>query len=242
MKPIPSWMNRTELLLGSEKLEKLARSNVLVAGLGGVGAYAAEQIVRAGIGKMTIVDCDIIDESNKNRQLLALNSTLGKLKTEIMAGRLLDINPELKLTTINSFLKNEKIATTLSQSFDYVVDAIDTLSPKLFFILQCLQNKLPLVSSMGSGGKTDPMQVNIADISESYGCRLALFIRKRLHKRGIYSGFPVVFSPESTDRKRVILNASTENKKSSIGTISYMPAIFGCFCASVVIRNLTETE
>ncbi|MBE0637006.1 MAG: tRNA threonylcarbamoyladenosine dehydratase [Bacteroidales bacterium] len=237
---IQPWMSRTELLLGEEKLSKLIRSNVLVAGLGGVGAYAAEQLCRAGIGKMTIVDGDIITESNKNRQLPALGNTIGLRKAEVMAQRLLDINPKLELIAIDDYLKNEKIDELLSSPFDYVVDAIDTPSPKLFFIIRCLEKKLPLVSSMGSGGKLDPLLVSTGDISESHGCRLAHIIRKRLHKRGIRSGFKVVFSPEAIDKDRLVIGGSVENKKSTVGTISYMPAIFGCFCASVVIRGIIE--
>lgn len=233
-------MSRTELLLGTERLQRLIAAHVLVAGLGGVGAYAAEQLCRAGIGKMTIVDGDTIAESNKNRQLPALDSTIGKRKVEVMAQRLLDINPKLELIAIDDYLKNEKIDALLSHPYDYVVDAIDTLSPKLFFIMQCLERKLPLVSSMGAGGKLDPLKVQIGDISESYGCRLAHFIRKRLHKRGIRSGFKVIFSPEEVDKERIVMTENVENKKSNIGTISYMPAIFGCFCASVAIRDLVE--
>lgn len=234
----PYWMSRTELLLGSERLGLLRQAHVLVAGLGGVGAYAAEQLCRAGIGKMTIVDGDFICESNKNRQLPALDSTIGKRKTEVMARRMLDINPDLQLIALDTYLKNEKIEQLLSVPYDYVVDAIDTLSPKLFFIIQCLQRKLPLVSSMGAGGKLDPQQVSIGDIAESHGCRLAYFIRKRLHKRGIRSGFKVVYSPEKIQKNSINLIDDQEHKKSVIGTISYMPAVFGCFCASVVIRDL----
>lgn len=237
-----SWMSRTELLLGEENLGKLKQAHVLVAGLGGVGAYAAEQICRAGVGKMTIVDGDTIAESNRNRQLPALSSTTGMRKVEVMAKRLLDIHPALELTALDFYLKNEKIDELLSHPFDYVVDAIDTLSPKLFFIMKCLENKLPLVSSMGSGGKMDPLQVRISDIAESHGCRLAHFIRKRLHKRGIRSGCKVVFSPEAVDKERIVLTTGVENKKSNIGTISYMPALFGCFCASVVIRDLLKDK
>jgi tRNA threonylcarbamoyladenosine dehydratase len=237
---VEDWMSRTRLLLGNERLEKLLRSHVLVAGLGGVGAYAAEQLCRAGIGKLTIADSDMITASNKNRQLPALVSTLGKLKADVMAQRLLDINPALELRVVNTYLKNEKIDLLLSEKFDYVVDAIDTLAPKVFFILECLKQQLPLVSSMGAGGKLDPAQIRISDISESHSCRLAFYIRKRLQKFGIRSGFQVVFSPEAVESERKIRVENEANKKTNVGTISYMPAIFGCFCASVVIRDLLE--
>lgn len=232
------WMSRTRLLLGDEQVEKLLHSHVLVAGLGGVGAYAAEQLCRAGIGKMTIVDGDIITASNKNRQLPALDSTLGKQKAEVMAQRLLDINPALELKVVNTYLKNEKIDLLLSEKFDYVVDAIDTLAPKVFFILECLKQRQPLVSSMGAGGKLDPTLIRISDISESHSCRLAFYIRKRLQRFGIRSGFQVVFSPEPVESERKIKVEDVSNKKSNVGVISYIPAIFGCFCASVAIRSL----
>lgn len=232
------WMSRTRLLLGDEQVEKLLHSHVLVAGLGGVGAYAAEQLCRAGIGKMTIVDGDIITASNKNRQLPALDSTLGKQKAEVMAQRLLDINPALELKVVNTYLKNEKIDLLLSEKFDYVVDAIDTLAPKVFFILECLKQRQPLVSSMGAGGKLDPTLIRISDISESHSCRLAFHIRKRLQRFGIRSGFQVVFSPEPVESERKIKVEDVSNKKSNVGVISYIPAIFGCYCASVAIRSL----
>jgi tRNA threonylcarbamoyladenosine dehydratase len=234
------WMIRTRLLLGDEHIEKLLRSHVLVAGLGGVGAYAAEQLCRAGIGKMTVVDGDIITASNKNRQLPALDSTLGKQKADVMAQRLLDINPELNLQVVNAYLKNEKIDQLLSEKYDYVVDAIDTLAPKVFFLLKCLKHQYPLVSSMGAGGKLDPAQIRISDISESHSCRLAFYIRKRLQKFGIRSGFQVVFSPEPVESERKIKVENEANKKTNVGTISYMPAIFGCYCASAVIRGLVN--
>lgn len=236
------WMSRTRLLLGDERVEKLLHAHVLVAGLGGVGAYAAEQLCRAGIGKMTVVDGDMVTASNKNRQLPALDSTLGKQKAEVMAQRLLDINPALELRVVNTFLKDKKIDLLLSEKFDYVVDAIDTLAPKVFFIHECLRQHYPLVSSMGAGGKLDPTQIRISDISESHSCRLAFYIRKRLQKFGIRSGFQVVFSPEPVESVRKIKVENESNKKSNVGTISYMPAIFGCFCASVVINDLLAKE
>jgi tRNA A37 threonylcarbamoyladenosine dehydratase len=235
-----NWEVRTELLIGANNIEKLHNSSVLVVGLGGVGAYAAESICRAGVGKMTIVDGDQVTPGNRNRQLLALQSTEGMRKAEIMGKRLLDINPALQLTVIDDFIRDEKTQQLLSEKYDYVVDAIDTLSPKLFFIIEALKRGVKLVSSMGAGGKTNPEQVKISDIDDSFGCRLAYFIRKRLHKQGIRTGFKVVFSPEPVNRESVILISHEQNKNSTVGTISYMPAIFGCFCASVVIRDLVS--
>ena len=236
-----NWLERTELLLGEEKLQKLKNANVLVVGLGGVGAYAAEQICRAGVGKMTIVDGDVIETTNLNRQLPALNSTKGKPKAEVLSERFHDINPEIELTVVNDFIRDEKIEELLkSQPFDYVVDAIDTLSPKVFLVYHAVQLGLKVVSSMGAGGKTDIGKVQIADISKSYGCRLAKTFRKRLLQLGIKKGVKVVFSPEEVNKKSVVLTDG-QNKKSTVGTISYMPPIFGCFIASVVVRDLINT-
>lgn len=234
------WLNRTELLFGKEKLNKLKQANVLVVGLGGVGAYAAEQLCRAGIGKMTIVDGDVVDITNRNRQLPALISNTGKPKAEILAARFRDINSEIEITVVNDFISDEKTVELLkSQSFDYVVDAIDTLSPKVFLIYHAVQLGLPVVSSMGAGGKTDPEKVQIADISKSHHCTLAKVIRKRLSKIGINKGVKVVFSSEETDKNAVRAEDGIY-KKSVVGTISYMPPIFGCFISSVVIRDLVS--
>ncbi|WP_421918982.1 tRNA threonylcarbamoyladenosine dehydratase [Marinifilum sp.] len=236
-----AWLSRTHLLMGSEKLKKLKNSHVLVVGLGGVGAYAAEQICRAGVGKMTIVDGDTIDESNINRQLPATTSNINKDKAAIMGARLLDINPKLKLRILNEYLKNERMIEVLKEDdYDYVVDAIDTLAPKIFLIYHSLQNNLKIVSAMGAGGKTDPRKIQITDISKSYNCKLARMLRKRLHKLGVYNGVQVVFSPEDVSKDAVILDES-QNKKSNVGTISYMPPLFGCFISSVVIKDLIES-
>ena len=232
------WLSRTELLIGKEALKKLQDAHVLVAGLGGVGAYAAEQLCRAGIGEMTIIDGDCVEETNKNRQLPALDSNMGKPKAEVMAARFRDINPEIRLHVINDYIRDDRMIEVLKlASYDYIVDAIDTLAPKIFLIYHSLQNGYSIVSSMGSGGKFDPTQIRIADISKSYNCNLARMLRKRLHKLGVYKGVKVVFSPEEVDPEAVVLSEG-ENKKSNVGTISYMPPAFGCFCASVVIRDL----
>jgi tRNA A37 threonylcarbamoyladenosine dehydratase len=232
------WLTRTELLLGEEKLKKLKSANVLVVGMGGVGAYAAEMICRAGIGSMTIVDGDTIHSSNRNRQLAALKSTEGLPKAEVVGQRLRDINPGIKLTVIQEYLKDERMVEILEKDYDYVVDAIDTLSPKMFLIYHSLQRKYPLVSSMGAGGKTDPLRIMISDISETTDCSLARILRKKLHRLGIREGFTAVFSPEVVDRGTIIPTKEEKNKASVVGTISYMPAAFGIACASVVIRQL----
>jgi tRNA threonylcarbamoyladenosine dehydratase len=232
------WLSRTELILGKEGVEKLKASNVLVVGLGGVGAYAAEMICRSGVGSMTIVDGDYVHASNRNRQLPALISTEGRSKSEIMGERLIDINPEIKLTVINEFIRDERMIEILDAGYDYVVDAIDTLSPKIFLIHNSLQRKFKVVSSMGAGGKFDPVKINISDISETNNCSLARILRKKLHRLGVRDGFTAVYSPEGIDRSKVVPTSGEQNKASIVGTISYMPAAFGIACASVVIRNL----
>ena len=233
------WQRRTKLILGDEGLAKLRAANILVVGLGGVGAYAAEMICRAGIGTMTIVDGDTIHPTNRNRQLPALKSTEGLAKAEVMGQRIKDINPDIKLTVIQEYLKDEKMVEVLDVDFDYVVDAIDTLSPKIFLIYHSLQRKFPVVSSMGAGGKFDPARISISDISETTDCSLARILRKRLHRLGIREGFTAVYSPEMVDKSKVVATDGKQNKASIVGTISYMPAAFGIACASVVIRDLT---
>jgi len=233
-----NWLERTELLVEKQNLEKLKQSHVLVVGLGGVGAYAAEQLCRAGVGEMTIVDGDIISTTNRNRQLTALVSTTGKPKVDVLAERLLDINPELRLHAIQEYIRYDRMIEILDAPFDYVVDAIDTLSPKISLIYHTLQKGHRLVSSMGSGGKLDPTKVEIADFSQSRVCPLARVLRKRLGRFGIRQGFNVVFSTEEVHEHAMIPCEGEPNKKTTIGTISYMPPIFGCFMASVVIRDL----
>ena len=238
---IENWQERTELLLGKEKINKLAESHVLIAGLGGVGGIAAEMICRAGVGNITIVDSDKIQPSNRNRQIPALISTEGILKTKVVGERLKDINPQLNLVIINEYIIDEKITEVLTMAkYDYVVDAIDTLSPKLYLIYNCLNLNIKLVSSLGAGRKFDPQQIKIVDISETYNCKLAYYLRKKLHKIGITSGFQAVFSPEDVNEGSIEIVENEKNKKSRVGTISYMPAIFGCFTASVVIRDLIK--
>ncbi|TCN70682.1 tRNA threonylcarbamoyladenosine dehydratase [Acetobacteroides hydrogenigenes] len=234
-----NWNERTLLLIGEENYKKLEKAHVLVVGLGGVGAYAAEMICRAGVGEMTIVDADVISPSNRNRQLPALESTHGLLKSDVMQSRLLDINPKIKLNVIAKYIKDEETDILLdSAKFDFVVDCIDTLAPKVNLIKKTLDRKIPLVSSMGAGAKTDPTKIEIKDISKSHHCPLAHMLRKRLGKLGIKKGFQVVFSSELARPEAVILVENEQNKKSTVGTISYMPPLFGCHCASVVIRGL----
>ena len=240
---IPYWMSRTELLLGEGKLKNLANKNVLVVGLGGVGGICAEMIARAGIGRMTIVDGDVVDLSNCNRQIAALHSKEKMLKATVMAERLIDINPAIKLNVVTDFIEGDKtIELVQKEQYDYVVDCIDTLTPKVWLIKACVDRSIPIVSSLGAGGRVDPLQLKIADIADSYNCKLARYVRKRLHAFGITTGVKVVFSPEDIDDSKVVVTEKAFPKKSIIGTISYMPAMVGCMVASVVIRDLYVTD
>lgn len=234
------WNQRTQLLIGELGIEKLQHAHVLVVGLGGVGAYAAEMLCRAGVGELSIVDADTISRSNLNRQLIALTSTIGMAKPQLMEDRLLDINPNLKLHVIHDYLKEENIIQLFkSTSFDYVVDAIDTIAPKVFFIHTALQHQQRLVSAMGAGGKMDPSKISVEAIENTTQCKLAFLIRKRLHRLGVRSGFKAVYSTEVVAKHSVVINEIQEqNKLTTVGTISYMPAMFGCYAASVVIRDL----
>jgi len=240
---IPYWMSRTQLMLGDIAMEQLMSKNVLVIGLGGVGAICAEMIVRAGVGNITIVDNDKVDASNINRQIQALQSSVDLQKAQVLSKRLLDINPNLNLTVHEIYIK-EQITTNLLESanWDYVVDCIDTLSCKVFLIKKCIDMKLPIVSSMGAGGKLDPSQIIVTDISKTYVCNLARYVRKRLQSIGIKKGLKVVFSPEKAEQEKIIVTEKAFPKKSIIGTMSYMPAIFGCTVASVVIRDLITND
>lgn len=236
-----TWLERTALMFSPDAIARLQSLRILVVGVGGVGAYAAEMLVRAGVGHLTIVDADTVSPSNINRQLIALHSTVGRPKVDVLADRLRDINPALDIRTIAEYLRDERTIEVLeSDTFDYVVDAIDTLAPKVFLIAQAYERGIPVVSSMGSGGKIDPSQVRIDDISRSDYCKLARMVRKRLHRLGIRRGITVVYSPEVVPPERMVLTQGEQNKKSNVGTISYMPALFGIHIASHIIRSVTE--
>jgi tRNA A37 threonylcarbamoyladenosine dehydratase len=232
------WRCRTELLLGSDKLQKIRQSHILIAGLGGVGGYVAEQLCRAGIGKLTLVDSDVVQPSNRNRQIIALTSTEGKPKTQVIAARLKDINPEIEIAVIDEFLNEENIPRLLENQYDYIVDAIDTLTPKVALLAWAVKKSFKIVSSMGSGGKLDPSKIVVADISKSNHCKFAYIVRKYLHKQGIFEGIRVVYSAEPVPEEAIIVTDGAGNKRSIVGTISYMPAIFGCYCAAEVIRGI----
>lgn len=233
-----NWLSRTELLLGTGKVERLRNSHVLVAGLGGVGGYAAEQLCRAGIGEMTLIDGDVVNDTNRNRQIIALVSNEGMSKALLMENRLKDINPAIRIHVIPEFLKEDRFEPILKTRFDYVVDAIDTLTPKVHLLAESVKSNTRVVSSMGSGGRLNPEKIEIADIADSHHCKFAHMVRKYLHRLDIFKGITVVYSPESVDSHAVRETSGEENKRSVVGTISYMPPVFGCYCASVVIRDL----
>lgn len=237
-----SWLSRSEALVGRDAVEKLSNSHVMVLGLGGVGSYAAEFICRAGVGKMTIIDGDTVDPTNRNRQLPALATNHGASKAQIMKERLLAINPELELNVLDEFIIPERLETLLASKPDYIVEAIDSITPKLFLIRRAYAAKIPFVSSMGAGGKLDPTKIQIADISKSFNCKLALHIRKKLRKHDIREGVKVAFSTELPDKASLIYTDGTNFKKSAYGTMSYLPAAFGGAIASVAIRELIGKE
>lgn len=235
-----SWLSRTQLLIGEEALLKLTRSHVMVVGLGGVGSYAAEFIARSGVGKMTIIDGDVVDPTNRNRQLPALATNHGVSKALIMEERLKAINPELKLNVIKEFINPEMVLQQLTEKPDYVIDAIDSITPKITFIRTAYENKIRLVSSMGAGAKLDPTQLKVVDISKTWNCPFAQQVRKNLKKYNIRKGIKVVFSPENPIKESLMLTDGKNYKKSAYGTISYLPAVFGAVTSSVVIRDLIK--
>jgi tRNA A37 threonylcarbamoyladenosine dehydratase len=236
------WTERAELLFKKEGLEKLKNANILIVGVGGVGSFAAEFIARAGVGKMTIVDGDVVDITNINRQLPALHSTVGLPKIDVVGNRLLDINPELRLTKIKEFLSPERAFEIVSSEFDYVLDCIDSITPKLNLIIASKRKRVKIISSMGAGGKMLASKVQVADISKTQNCFLAKAIKKRLKEVKIDKGVKVVFSSEIQDESSLKTTDGKNYKKSFYGTNSYMPGLFGLHAAETVIRYLLDEE
>ena len=233
------WTDRTALLLGDDKMQRLAAAHVLVVGVGGVGAYAAEMLCRAGVGELTIVDADTVNVTNINRQLPATHDTIGRLKTEVLGQRFRDINPDIRLHELPMYLKEEEVPALLDAAqYTFIVDAIDTIAPKCALISEALRRGIPIVSSMGAGAKSDITLIRFADLWDTYHCGLAKAVRTRLKKEGLRRSLPVVFSTEQADRRAFITVEGEQNKKSTAGTISYMPAVFGCYLAEYVIRKL----
>lgn len=233
-----SWLSRTQLLIGEQALRKLAGSHVMVVGLGGVGSYAAEFIARSGVGRMTIIDGDVVDPTNRNRQLPALSTNHGQSKALIMEERIKAINPEVELKTISEFVQPEAVLDQLAYKPDYLIDAIDSITPKVTFLRAAHDHRLNVVSSMGAGAKLDPTKLQVTDISKTYNCPFAQQVRKYLKEYQIRSGIKVVFSPERPIKESLMLTDGKNYKKSAYGTISYLPAVFGAVAASVAIRDL----
>lgn len=240
---VEAWKERTALLVGEDVLARFARSTVAVVGVGGVGAYAVEMLARAGVGSLILVDNDEFIDTNRNRQLPALKSTVGRSKVEVVRERVLDINPDCNVTAVPSYVEPDSVEALLGgYHIDFLVDAIDTLAPKLALINYCVTHGIALVSSMGSGAKFDITKIRIADVSKSFNCPLAYMVRKRLRREyGISRGFKVVFSEELPDENAIVPEEG-RNKKSNVGTISYLPAAFGCACAQAAISYLRENE
>lgn len=234
-----NFLERTELLIGKEKIDFLRKSKVMVIGMGGVGSYAAEALARAGLGNLILIDGDVVEESNINRQLVALHSTIGMNKTDVMSERVKDINPFINVKTIHEFIEPHKVGEILkNETVDVVIDCIDSLSPKISLLKECKKQKVKCVSVMGAGGKIDPSKVIIRDISSTHSCLLAQKIRKRLKELNINKGIRAVFSTEIQNYDSLKLTDGLNYKKSFYGTISYMPAIFGLNAASEAIRLL----
>ena len=235
------WLERTELLIGKEALQKLQSANVLVVGLGGVGSYAAETLVRAGVGQITIIDGDDVDPTNKNRQLQALDSTVGKQKAHVLEQRFLDINPDLKIQVIDNFMEPEVMNQFLrDHPFDFALDCIDSFLPKLSMILTLRRMKCKFISSMGAGGKLDPSKIKVADISQTQECKFAQQLRKMLKNKGVDKRVLCVYSDEIQLKNSLKKTDGSNYKKSFYGTISYMPAMFGMTMAAEVIKRLTN--
>lgn len=235
------FLSRTSLLIGAEGVEQLASARLLLAGVGGVGSYAAEALVRAGIGQLTLVDGDTVHPSNINRQLHALNSTLGCVKVDLMAERLLQINPALKITVMQLILTPENIPSVLTSDYSMLLDAIDTIPAKLALIRHARASMMPVISSMGAAGRLDPTRVKLGDLADSHGCRLARKLRKELRKCGIERGVTVVYSDEQVADGYLGCQEQVGERR-PLGSISYLPAIFGLFMASAAIRQLLPRQ
>lgn len=232
-----AWDSRTRRLLGDEAVERLARAKVVVVGAGGVGGYAVETLVRSGVGHIVIIDADNVAESNINRQLIALRSTIGEPKVSLFAQRCRDINPEISVTALKEFVTPENTAALIGTDVDFVIDAIDTVAPKMAVIMHCLANRIPVISSMGAGGRIDPTKIGYFDISETREDGLARAVRQRLKKAGIRKPLKVVASTEAPCR-RAVIELEEQNKRSSYGTIISIPAIFGIYLANYAIVKL----
>jgi tRNA A37 threonylcarbamoyladenosine dehydratase len=239
-----NWLERTELILGKTEMDRLKSAHVLIVGLGGIGSFAGEFIARSGVGTITLIDGDVFDPSNKNRQLTALDSTIGRNKAVVLAERIRDINPEVTLNVVEEFVVPERVWELLAEyKPDYVMDCIDSVTPKLEWLIACKRLKIKVISSMGAGGKTDPSRVQVANLPQSHNCKLAHYIKKRLRKKNIdFKTIRCVFSSELQQKDSLKMTDGSNYKRSFYGTVSYMPALFGLMGAADVIRYLSEKE
>lgn len=233
------WNDRTRLLLGESAAARLAAARVFIAGVGGVGGYAAEMLARSGVGNLTLVDADCVSVTNLNRQIIAVIPDIGKPKTDLFERRFLDINPEISVTPMRKFISPDNVADMLSEGFDYVIDAIDTVAPKVALIAHCLREKIPVISSMGAGGRVDPTKAGYFDLWETREDGLARAVRQRLRKMGLRRRLDVVASSEAP-RSGAVIELDERNKRSSYGTIATIPSVFGILLAAKVINNLTS--
>lgn len=239
-----NWLERTELILSKEKIERLKNAHVLIVGLGGIGSFAGEFIARAGVGKMTIIDGDVFDPTNKNRQLTALDSTIGRNKAVVLGERIKDINPEIELNVIQEFVLPERVWELLKEfQPDYVMDCIDSVTPKLEWLKACKVLNIKVITHLGAGGKTDPSRVQVAKLTRSHNCKLASHLKKRLKRDKVhFDSIRAVFSSELQQKQSLKMTDGSNFKKSFYGTVSYMPALFGLMGAADVIRYLTENH
>lgn len=238
--PVPSLYQRTHILVGDAGIERLRSARVLVAGLGGVGSFVAEALARAGVGDLTLADHDVVSASNLNRQLVALESTLGLPKAQVMASRIRDINPECKLRLLESFLEPDAMTGVLSGGFDHVVDAIDSLSSKVELIASAVEQGIPILSSMGAGGRLDPTRVRVGDLMDTSVCPLARAVRTRVRRRGVERGVTVVWSDEAARAPLPPEDTGRGRPRAVNGTLSYMPAIFGLTLAGILVQRIIE--
>lgn len=237
---LDSMYQRTALLLGEEAVATLTQKRVLVVGVGGVGAYAVEMLARTGVGHLTLMDADDVNPTNLNRQLPALHSTIGEAKVDVLARRCHDINPHCSIDARREFLTADSVDRLLDEGFDFVIDAIDSVAPKVALIERCYRRRIKLISSMGAGGRIDPSKLRYADIADTFHDGLARVVRQRLKQHGILHGVKVVFSEEAPRKASLIYTDEMTNKMSSYGTVAWIPAMFGCMLAAHAINVMTK--
>lgn len=239
-----NWLERTELILGKTEIDRLKSAHVLIVGLGGIGSFAGEFIARSGVGTITLIDGDVFDPSNKNRQLTALDSTIGRNKAVVLAERIRDINPDIKLNVVEEFVLPERVWKLLDEyKPDYVMECIDSVTPKIEWVVACIRLKIKIISHLGAGGKTDPSRVQVVNLPQSYNCKLGHHLKKRLKKKNVgFKGVRCVFSSELQQKDSLKMTDGSNFKRSFYGTVSYMPALFGLMGAAEVIRYLTQNE